>query len=103
MNADGTDKRLLTESPSIDIAPTWSPDGKKILFSSNRSGYFNLYIVDVESGDVERLTDSDFHEYHGSWSPNGSRIAYLSTKMGEPHLYLMNSDGTRKRQLTVYR
>ncbi|NBC65158.1 MAG: hypothetical protein GVY07_05765, partial [Bacteroidetes bacterium] len=96
----GSEKRLVVGSPSIDISPVWSPEGDKILFSSNRSGYFDLYVYHMEEDTTEQLTDSEFHEFYGTWSPNGSRIAYLATEEDEPHLYLMNADGRRKRQLT---
>jgi Tol biopolymer transport system component len=63
INADGSNLRPLTPySPAFDEAPVWSPDGGQITFRSDRDGAINLYVVDVETGDLRRLTDgNDFY------------------------------------------
>ena len=48
MNADGTGLLRLTRDPAEDTQPAWSPDGKKIVFSSNRGGKFGIYELAVE-------------------------------------------------------
>ena len=85
---------------AIDIGPVWSPDGEKILFSSNRSGAYNLYVIQTDGTGLTQHTSYDSHTFYGIWSPKGSRIAYLSNVDGEPQLFVMNADGRRKRQLT---
>ena len=64
MNSDGSNVIRLTDHPASDIEPCWSPDGRSIVFSSNRDGDFEVYVLDVEvalSGAldtvVRRLTD----------------------------------------------
>lgn len=66
----------LTIGPWDDITPALSPDGKQVAFASNRTGYWDLYLLDLPSGGVNRLTDSRDYEAAPSWSPDGQWLAY---------------------------
>lgn len=68
----------LTSGPWNDITPAMSPDGRWIAFASDRSGPWDLYLLDLENGEVVPLTDSPHFEAAPSWSPDGSLIAYES-------------------------
>ncbi len=57
MDADGSNVRNLTQHPGLDGSPDWSPDGKQILFLSNRDGGINTYVMDADGQNVRRLTD----------------------------------------------
>jgi TolB protein len=59
-----------------DITPSPSPDGEKLAFASNRSGFWDLYILDLSNGDVTRLTNTPEYEGAPTWSPDGSYIAF---------------------------
>jgi TolB protein len=59
-----------------DITPVPSPDGEKIAFASNRGGFWDLYLMDLASGDVTQLTDTPAYEGAPTWSPDGSFIAF---------------------------
>src|SRR5690606_29456742 len=60
MNADGSDRRQITSNGRANFAPFFHPDGRRIIFSSNmhdpQGRSFNLYMIDTESGEVERIT-----------------------------------------------
>ncbi len=58
--------------------PAWSPDGKKIVFSSERAGKWDLWVVSSEGGTPQRLTDDTNIDYQASWSPDGKWIVYGS-------------------------
>jgi Tol biopolymer transport system component/serine/threonine protein kinase len=58
--------------------PAWSPDGKKIAFSSERAGKWDLWVVSSDGGTPNRLTDDSAIDYQASWSPDGKWIAYGS-------------------------
>jgi Tol biopolymer transport system component len=58
--------------------PAWSPDGKKIVFSSERAGKWDLWVVSSEGGTPQRLTDDTSIDYQPAWSPDGKWIAYGS-------------------------
>jgi TolB protein len=66
----------LTANDWDDIAPAASPDGQRIAFASNRSGFWDLYLLDLTTGDVIQLTDSPEYEGAPSWSPDGSFLVY---------------------------
>lgn len=68
----------LTSGPWNDSYPALSPDGRRIAFASNRSGPWDLYLLDLQSGDVIRLTETQAFESSPTWSPDGNLIAYES-------------------------
>jgi Tol biopolymer transport system component len=72
----------LTYYAGWDAYPLWSPDGSRIVFSSNRRGPYNLYVKDASgSGDVEELLVDERNLYPGAWSANGKFLAYV--RIGE--------------------
>jgi Tol biopolymer transport system component len=54
-----------------NLSPVWSPDGARMAFTSNRNGYYNLYLIAADGGGVERLTTSVSWQFPSSWSPDG--------------------------------
>jgi TolB protein len=82
MNRGGTAIRNLSRHPSFDGYPTWSPDGAQILFSSDRSGTFQLYVMDADGSNVQRLIESSGEDVRPSWSPDGTRIAFNRDRDG---------------------
>ena len=77
MNADGTDAINLTKNGAFDGWPMWSPDGKKILFSSNRAGPANigqLYVINPDGSGLQRITDGPGSFVQPSWSRDGKKI-----------------------------
>jgi TolB protein len=77
MNADGSEDRPIATSPAIDGWPAWSPDGRRLVFTSERAGSADLYLVDLKDGRPRRLTsDRRSEERQGAWSPDGRYVAY---------------------------
>jgi len=68
----------LTNGDWDDITPAASPDGKSIAFASNRNGFWDLYLLDLSTGEATQLTNTQHYEGAPSWSPDGSFIAYES-------------------------
>lgn len=71
--------RPLTKSEKNSKHPRWSPDGKAILFESNRSGESQLWLLDPLTGDVTQLTTISTGASDAIWSPDGKHIAFVST------------------------
>jgi len=66
----------LTNGDWDDITPAPSPDGTKLAFASNRLGHWDLFLMDLSSGDLTQLTDTPEYDGAPTWSPDGSFIAY---------------------------
>jgi TolB protein len=79
---DGTITNL-TNTPDIDDCdPAWSPDGKRIAFSSGSAK--QIYTMDVDGSNVVKLTDEDVKCYEPSWSPDGNNIVFYGGKVQRP-------------------
>jgi TolB protein len=68
--------KRLTSGDWDDVSPAASPDGKRIAFASNRSGFWDLYLLDLANGDLTQLTDTPGYEGAPTWSPDGAYMAY---------------------------
>lgn len=66
----------LTTDPSDDSMPSFSPDGKRVAFTSNRGGNWDIYVMSSDGGQAQQLTSEPEHELHPSWSPDGRMVAY---------------------------
>ncbi len=104
-NPDGSALRRLTDTPGYDAEGSYSPDGKSIVFCSNRSGPENLelYIMDKDGKNVRQLTHAPGC-YNGGpfFSPDGKRVIFRSDRKKKDHLqlYVINTDGSGERALT---
>ena len=80
--------------------PAWSPDGAKILFQSNRSGEWHLYLMNPDGSEVRDLTPSMKDCRNPSFSPDGAKIVFYSAASGNDEIYVMNADGSGIVNLT---
>lgn len=90
----------LTFGNSNNSEPAWSPDGKRIVFVSDRDGNAELYLMDADGRNQTRITNDAKTDYMPSWSPNGDRIAFVSDRDGFTEIYTINTDGSGIVQLT---
>ena len=103
MDADGGNEQRLTENRKNDGAPSWSPDGKRIVFEADRKGDFenyDVYVMDADGGNQQKLTNDRGWDSSPSWSPNGERIAFMSERDGNTEVYVMAADGGNLQNLT---
>lgn len=103
MRVSGADERNLTNSPGHDGEPSWSPDGRRIAFDSDRSGGaepFEIYTMNIDGSRVRRLTDNQVFDGQPNWSPNGRRISYQSDRVVQLSVYTMRDDGGDQQRLS---
>ena len=103
MDADGENEQRLTENPKNDWDPIWSPDGKRIAFSSDRKGdlaNYEIYVMDADGENEQRLTENRVDDKSPSWSPDGKRIVFYSNMEGNYEIYVMDADGGNLQNLT---
>ena len=97
INADGSGEKVLTDN---GFPGAWSPDGKRIVFASDRDGgRLQIFVMNADGTGVTQLT-SGFTNDDPVWSPDGMRIAFQSTRDGHEEVYVMNADGTGLTRLT---
>jgi serine/threonine protein kinase/Tol biopolymer transport system component len=103
VNADGSDLQPLPVVPGGDFEPAWSPTGTQIAFTSLRDGYMQIYLYDLQNGDVTRLVetgDRSSAARQAAWSPDGKRIVYSVKRVGEAYqIWTMTDKGRDQLQL----
>src|SRR5262249_40164497 len=72
-------KQITDPKGKRDASPRWSPDGKQILFESNRSGTSQLWILTADGRKPKQLTDISTGASSGIWSPDGKHVAFVSS------------------------
>jgi Tol biopolymer transport system component len=119
MDADGSNVVQLTHDQHlvitsfialtnnlVDAWPTWSPNSSHIAFASSRDNWhwsytsFNIYVIQVDSSNLEKLTEDGEWGRWPAWSPDGNRIAFESLVSG-PQIFVMDIDGSNLVQLTA--
>lgn len=100
MNADGSDARQLTSSQGTNDGALWSPDGRRIAFTSERDGQHDLWVMNADgSGEHPVLHWPDTGESPGAWLPQGIVFASFVPDAPLPSWFIVQPDGTHLRSL----
>jgi TolB protein len=107
MNADGSGQVALTNDPTHDRWPAWSPDGVWITFTSNREQVKKIYLIRPDGTGLKRLSAPNvgYDDRYSTWSPDG-RITFVSNRAApsdgsmDEEIYMMFANGANLRQLT---
>lgn len=95
---NGTELRRLTDAPGNDQFPSWSPDAKRIVFSSDRDGQNEIYVMNADGTNQQRLAPHSEEDLVPRWSHDGKSIAFFSTRDGKS-IFVMKPDGSNVRKV----
>jgi Tol biopolymer transport system component len=102
----------LTDSPAFtwNLVTSWSPDGSRLAFSSDRDGNTEIYLMNVDGSNVVRLTNNLASDTQPDWSPDGKQIAFTSDRDGNTEIYvldveeaILSTGDANVKRLTNYR
>lgn len=83
-NADGSDERAITKTGKINFAPAWTPDGKRVIFTSaaaaKEKGAYNLFLVNADGTGMEQVTHHEGFDGFPHFSPDGRRVVFISDR-----------------------
>jgi serine/threonine protein kinase/tricorn protease-like protein len=91
----------LTSSTRFDTDAEFSPDGKRIVFKSNRTGSFEIWICDSDGSNAVPLTSLGAYCGRPHWSPDGERITFDSIKEKQWEIYVISANGGKPKLLTT--
>lgn len=100
MDYDGKHAAVATKDNSINLSPVWSPDGKKVCYSSYKDGNLNIYIVNLATQNQLKLAAHQGLNSAPAWSSDGKKIAMTLSKDGNAEIYLLNYETRKLKRLT---
>jgi TolB protein len=100
MDIESRIQQRITNHPSIDTSPSYSPDGNNIAFNSDRSGYQQIYVMRRDGSKVKRISFGNGLYGTPVWSPRGDLIAFTKLHKGKFYIGVMRPDGKGERLLT---
>ena len=93
-------RRSLTGGPTIDRQPGFSPDGQRVVFTSDRSGNFDIWSLELATRAVRRLTFDAADDWDPHWSPDGKHLLWSSNRSGNYEIWIADADSSGPRRVT---
>ncbi|MBT4099245.1 MAG: hypothetical protein HOM68_14580 [Gemmatimonadetes bacterium] len=92
-NRDSSRIDLWNHHPPLPRMPEWSPDRRRLAFSSNAAGTYDIYVVDADGSNESNLTEGLGDEHGPQWSPDGATLIFDSNRVGDWEIMSVPSDG----------
>jgi Tol biopolymer transport system component/predicted Ser/Thr protein kinase len=92
--------RPLTHAGAEDRQPAYSPDGRSLAFSSNRTGNLDIWVLALDTGEERQLTDDGADDWDPAFTPDGRALVWSSNRSGHFEIWEMAADGSGARQLS---
>ena len=100
METGGSNQTVITNSSADDRDASISPDGTKLVFCSNMSGNYEIYVWSAGNPTVPDITNNRANDINPSWSPDGKKIIFVSNRNGDYEIYIMDADGKHQTRMT---
>ncbi len=97
----GQTEKILTNDPSEDRYASYSPDGTKILFESNRNGNWDIFLMDADGENQKPVTSDTSQNRRPSWHPSGKKILFESNRNGVNRLYELNVKNLKAVEIAI--
>lgn len=97
--AGGAKVPIYTEG-TLNLSPSFSPDGQKVAFASSIESNIDIFLCERACVAPQRITTSQAIDTNPAWSPDGRQIAFTSSRSGRPHVYVMKIDGSDVRRVS---
>jgi TolB protein len=98
MNRNGSDPNNIPGITGWD--PTWSPDGRQLLYASDKGGSIQLYVIRANGKNNQQISNLPGIRGRSDWSPDGQTIVTYSGEPWQREIYIMNADGSNAHQIT---
>lgn len=99
---NGRSARQLLMTNSHCTHPIWSRDGKRIAFSSDMNGNFDIWVVTVEDGHLEQITSDPHLDTSPAWSPDGRKMAFISGRTGRLKIWIKDLTTGQLKMLSPF-
>ncbi len=91
----------LSNHPADDRYPSWSPDGSRVLFHSDRNGNQDIFVMQANGALQTPLTSHAADDFQPAWASDGNRVVFVSERDGNPNLYVMSDSGAEMTALST--
>jgi TolB protein len=100
MNIETRQREIVSNFPGMSFSPRFSPDGQRVIFSLQRGGNANLFVMDLRSKATMRLTDTEVIDTAPSYSPDGTHVCFESDRGGKQQIYVMPAAGGQATRIS---
>src|SRR5437763_15125951 len=100
MNIETPQRAIVSNFPGMSFSPRFSPDSQRVIFSLQRGGNSNLFVMDLRSKATTRLTDTQVIDNAPSYSPDGAYICFESDHGGKQQIYVMGATGGQAHRIS---